>query len=368
MLEFNINLIQLINFSAVVNGFVFCTLLLTKKENSTANCFLALMLFSASFTLAIGLVLELKLYNRYPWLHLFPFTMTYWIGPAFYFYIKKLVTPDFKFNKSHWWHFSFILLNYIHSVYHLIFGRNFPYPQFHNFTEAVGTYALIPLLIYLFFAYRSVISYQKSILNQLSTTDDVRLTWIKWFIKGVALIFIVLTLLSLIDFEELIDYTVESSDGLMYQFRDYIFLILGLAIYWVSIAGFRQSQTINDSKPLSNSSLKDYSKVIEKLTEAMNEKKLYLDSSLNLQMLCDATQLSEKEISIALNQHLKKNFYYFINEFRVEEAKQRLEDPKFMHLKILSIAIDSGFNSKATFNRMFKELTGKSPKEFRPNN
>ena len=66
-----------------------------------------------------------------------------------------------------------------------------------------------------------------------------------------------------------------------------------------------------------------------------------------------------------INQELQKNFYQFINEYRVNEVKQKLADESFNHLKIISLAFDAGFNSKASFNRVFKSYTGLTPKNFR---
>ena len=66
-----------------------------------------------------------------------------------------------------------------------------------------------------------------------------------------------------------------------------------------------------------------------------------------------------------MNLELKKNFYTFVNELRIEEVKEKLRDPKNDNLKILSLAYDSGFNSKATFNRIFKQYVGLTPLEFK---
>jgi len=62
---------------------------------------------------------------------------------------------------------------------------------------------------------------------------------------------------------------------------------------------------------------------------------------------------------------LKKNFNDFINEYRVIDTARKMQDPAYDHITLLGIAFESGFNSKRTFNRVFKEMTGKSPVEFK---
>ena len=53
-----------------------------------------------------------------------------------------------------------------------------------------------------------------------------------------------------------------------------------------------------------------------------------------------------------------------MNEYRVEEVKKRMVDPAYKNLTILAIAYDSGFNSKSSFNTIFKELTGMTPSAY----
>ena len=59
-----------------------------------------------------------------------------------------------------------------------------------------------------------------------------------------------------------------------------------------------------------------------------------------------------------------KNFYTLVNDYRIEEVKRRLEDPRYRNLTILAIAYDSGFNAKSSFNTIFKEQTGMTPSEY----
>ena len=81
-----------------------------------------------------------------------------------------------------------------------------------------------------------------------------------------------------------------------------------------------------------------------------------------------STAYSERVISNAINQELGKNFFQLINEYRVEEVKERLKDSDNDHLKILSLAFEAGFNSKASFNRVFKSFTGQTPKDYKSEN
>jgi AraC-like DNA-binding protein len=70
------------------------------------------------------------------------------------------------------------------------------------------------------------------------------------------------------------------------------------------------------------------------------------------------------QLSGVINKEMGKNFNELINQYRIETVKERLVDPAFAHLSILGIAFESGFNSKATFNRAFKHFTQQTPSEF----
>ena len=100
----------------------------------------------------------------------------------------------------------------------------------------------------------------------------------------------------------------------------------------------------------------------------METNKLYRNPMLSLSDLSKVVDVSERVISNAINQELEKNFFQFINEYRVEEVKKRLKDPNNAHLKILSLAFDAGFNSKASFHRVFKSYTGQTPKDYKSEN
>jgi len=97
----------------------------------------------------------------------------------------------------------------------------------------------------------------------------------------------------------------------------------------------------------------------------MENEKVYQEPELTLQLLSEKLQIPSYLTSHAINEGLKKSFYDLINGYRIEEAKRLLVDPRNASFTILSIGFDAGFNSKTTFNTVFKKFTGLTPTEYR---
>ena len=107
------------------------------------------------------------------------------------------------------------------------------------------------------------------------------------------------------------------------------------------------------------------SAIAQNAAALMEESKLYLDGELRLKTVADGLGMPPPKLSEALKIIQNKNFYDFVNEYRVREVKRRLADKAYNHLTILSVAYDAGFNSKSTFNVIFKKSTGKTPKQYK---
>ncbi|MFY0594454.1 helix-turn-helix domain-containing protein [Roseivirga sp.] len=103
------------------------------------------------------------------------------------------------------------------------------------------------------------------------------------------------------------------------------------------------------------------SEILSKVTDHMTLAKPYLDTQLSLETLANQTGLGKHELSQVINEQLGINFFTFVNQYRVQEFKNMLNDQKFAHYTILGIALESGFNSKSTFNSIFKKLEGSTP-------
>ncbi len=124
--------------------------------------------------------------------------------------------------------------------------------------------------------------------------------------------------------------------------------------------------------PEKNSSIKQldiFSKdeidsIKEKLNKVLEVDKIFLNDELNLTDLSDSIGISNKKLSELLNQHLNTNFYNLINDHRIAEVIKRFEEGDSSKFTIMSIANDCGFQSKASFYRIFKQKIGISPSEF----
>jgi AraC-like DNA-binding protein len=109
----------------------------------------------------------------------------------------------------------------------------------------------------------------------------------------------------------------------------------------------------------------DADRYLQILMNFMEKEKPYLDPDLTIIDLSERLNIPRHHLTQVINERLEKNFYLFVNEYRIREAKEIMGDPEFSDHTILRIAFDSGFNSKSVFNSIFKKLTNHTPTEYR---
>jgi AraC-like DNA-binding protein len=100
-----------------------------------------------------------------------------------------------------------------------------------------------------------------------------------------------------------------------------------------------------------------------RLTQLMAAELPYLDSNLNLVKLSERLDLTPHKLSYTINTGYQLNFFQFVNQYRVEKAKELLLNNHLNHT-VLAIAFEAGFNSKTAFNTTFKKICGLTPTEF----
>jgi len=105
--------------------------------------------------------------------------------------------------------------------------------------------------------------------------------------------------------------------------------------------------------------------IIAKLDNLMVKEKAFTRNDLSLDEVASELEISPHTLSQLLNVFVKKNFFNYVNEYRVKHVKQMLTDSSFEKYSLLGIAIEAGFNSKSSFNRIFKMETGMTPSQYK---
>jgi AraC-like DNA-binding protein len=221
-----------------------------------------------------------------------------------------------------------------------------------------------PLSVVFFLGYLIAAIYEfkrfRSTQNIKSISKEAQQTvykWIKTLLAGIIVLGIAWSLTVAVPFvfsywDDVYYYPIE--------------LGLVLFVYWIAMTGYHKMKLIY-LKPRASASVvtsNDSEKYLSQLKHSMDHDKLYLDPELNLNKVASHTGINPKTISAILNQHHQTSFNDFVNDYRVREVKVKLIDPSLQHLTISGIALESGFNSQATFQRAFKNQTGMSPREY----
>lgn len=126
----------------------------------------------------------------------------------------------------------------------------------------------------------------------------------------------------------------------------------------------RQKDVIKRKIRQEESPSKDYSSQHQTLLKLMEEKKPHLDPELKMSYLTAELKCTPKELSMIFKESIKKSFTDFINEYRVEEFKNKIKNHEFKKYTIATLSEQCGFNSKSSFFRIFKKITGITPFEY----
>jgi len=212
--------------------------------------------------------------------------------------------------------------------------------------------------------------FRQGLNNFFSSTEKVNLDWLRRLALGLGGIWVVV----------LGTYVYCSITGVSIgQQNDYyIFTAVSMFVIFLGYYGLKYEnilvrytlapeKAIKEADKYKRSGLKsgEDSRLLQKIKQVVEEKKLYLTPGLTLDDLAEELELSRHHLSQAIGTEPGQTFFSLINQYRVEEAKTKLLSENFSHYSLLGIGLDAGFNSKASFNRVFKEYTGLTPNDFK---
>lgn len=349
-------------------------LIAVKQPRILANQILSAWLLIICVEMIIVLLNE-TLVELYP-IKILPFTY----GPLLLLYAKWMTTEEPKFNPRYLWHFSPFIIFLIASLVFIdepVMSGTHGFLVIDRFVPFRIVYAItffVSITAYSIATFVVIHRHQRRLKKLVSySSGKITLQWLLGlsitFYAGYVIMFIFGGVDILTGFMPFDPYEI-SFIGL--TILTFLFGVFGFhqPSIFEEVVKFRKKESENSgengSKKYQRSGLKqkDVAKYIRLIENHMTEAKPYLDRELTIYDLSDQLDIPRHFISEVINEHMGKNFYNLVNDYRVDEVKQRLEDPRYRHLTILAIAYDSGFNSKSSFNTIFKEKTGMTPSEY----
>jgi AraC-like DNA-binding protein len=323
----------------------------------------------------------------------FPLPFELSIQPLIFLYISSLTSPGFRLSKKQLVHFIPFAVSLVYSlfIYLSVLSENNLSGKdaiadkfsFNRVKEIEDFLSLSSLVIYWYYGLRLLLRYRNWLYNHTSNTLFPTYAWLKNLLVLFAIFFLILAVNIVLDY----GFGYGRSHFIHWQL---LFIYLAILIYYMGLRGYQQPEnqladfpnTLSKQEgpeenkmpePSDNDLIKEEIKAPadEKIGEAskailhmLERDKIYLDPELNIQSLAQKLNLSPAFISLVINTVFKKNFRNLINEYRVAEVKRRLDDAQASHLSLLGIAYECGFNSEASFYRIFKNSVGLSPKEY----
>ncbi|HYD91312.1 MAG TPA: helix-turn-helix domain-containing protein [Flavobacterium sp.] len=316
---------------------------------------------------------------------LFGHGMGFLLGPMLLFLLKSLVLKKERYLRSLYIQLIPFGLVWLFFSVPLFISMATPYLRSFNEWYVDHEYLVnIPenifFMVYIMLSLR-LLSRIRYATRENSATDKNDLNWYRHLLIGFAIIVVFDTLCTiyelffpmipwnigtLIAFSLIAMYIYLGYKG-MFQAQILIpeFLLQKMSIASVPEEPEQQSAQKMTARALDSYSAEEIDILKKKLSYALAEKKVYLDDSLTLADLADELGITTKKLSELINQHLDTNFYNLINDYRVNEVIARLSGPDAEKFTLLGIAFDCGFQSKASFNRIFKQKTGQSPSAYK---
>jgi AraC-like DNA-binding protein len=297
------------------------------------------------------------------------------LGPLLYLYTQSILYRDFRLSLSKGWHFlPFVLLFVFTEVYWQAVGpaerrqmlgqvmtRQVPGYQYWD-----SLLIFVQYFLYMFASFRLIRRFKQAAGDAFS---DYRRIDIRWLSNSLVFFTGAMALAAVNSFIGL--------TSLAAYWLPVFLVVIGLVWVYVNVLLLK---ALKDSElfavleeqpaavPAAAKASEEWSGVLEELRGYMETRRPWLDPDLTLEQLALQLKLRPKLLSQAINKGLGQNFFEFINRYRIGEAKRLLNNPADKKVTVLEVLYQVGFNSKSSFNTVFKKQTGLTPSEFKRRN
>ena len=335
---------------SVAFALLFSLLLITKKEKQLSDYFLSFFFGLIGYNI-LFLITQFQdgMLIHTPFGSEFHFSLAALHTVSLWFYAKTCLDPQFKLKPAHLWHLVPFALYLSTTIIPLVLKG---VPNGIAF-KVFSLTKMIIHLVYLIAVYRMLRRHKH---------PSPHLSWMKSLIIGGLILWGSSVLGSMAN--------VIQPNPIPFFGYYYVGTLVGIYLFVLGYIAFQQSSPFSPSiehDPVSPSlpPPSEDSHTYTALVRFMDREKPYLDPTLNLHKLAELSAIPSSKLSRTINHFGQVNFYDFVNAYRVETVKEKIQHGELEHLSMLGLAMDSGFNSKASFNRIFKKHTGLTPSAYK---
>ncbi len=339
------------------------TLIFGKKEKSKSDfilCFILTIILLNFVTLFLLNVGNTPFTKWEEFIFEFSEASIFLYGPLLWLYTKSLTKAGFTIERNHILHF----IPFMVAFGYFLIGVLTPLGVAVQIRNVLLVLKLSSIALYVIMSLKLLDGHEKKIQYLFSNIDRKKLTWLRFLCRSILVIGLIAALSLMVD--RFTALSIPQYGGMLTN------IALCIFVYALGYFGFKQEFIFQPSRTPSGEIVKyaksgldqaSSKKGYQKLEDYIIKEKSYLDADLTLFGLAEELDLQPNHLSQIINTFSGSNFYDFINQYRVEEAKQRISSDEVLKKTLLGIGLSSGFSSKTTFNRAFKKHTGQTPSE-----
>ncbi len=364
---------------AAFNALFFALLILQKKKALHDKILIYWLIYLGLYT-GIYALFSNKMFVEYHLLSASFISLLLLHGPFLFLYISALIDQKFQFNREKLAHFiPFILFNFF-----IFFASFFPelsegirlnhIKSEHGAPLFFNLFLILIVLSGPFYFVLSILHFKKldiNIFNYFSSYANVNLIWLRKLVYIFGGIWTILMIFTTIHHVFHMFSWIFCTHGLTLSLSAFIILIgyygLKQKEIFIQYPELKIEDATEPKTKYAGVFLKetDIEHYVSKLKHFMDAQKPYLEADLSLPELANKLEMPSHHLSRIINEQFGVNFFDFVNQYRIDEVKSRMNNAEFENLSLLGIAFDSGFNTKSAFNRVFKKMTGLTPTEYK---
>lgn len=231
---------------------------------------------------------------------------------------------------------------------------------FTSYVEIIIVIGTVWRITYLYFTIKILLVFKQALDEKRSDSDDFSL---RWFVGTL----VAMTAFNFVDLIRLNSQPLISYElNVLGQGINNAVWLVASAFIVIKLIDFSLPPKQNASRAVDNSaqmSADDYSSTFAELDALMKTKQWFLKARLTLNDVSELSGLQTRDISRMINTVANKSFNQYINEYRVSDICKALDGGTSQSLT--QLYINAGFTSKASFNQVFKELTGLTPSQYK---